>query len=660
MKINKIIINNYRRIYGEEIIDLSGSNDKNINLFFGANGSGKSTIYNAIFLALYGVEVKLEEATKKEPLINKKYLNEKTKGEICSLEVALDIEFDLKNYIISRKINIKNDPDIRFYVKEHSIHKWAFKPISQKDELIIKIISKTHTHILEDPLGFIQKEFPMDLAPFYLVDGDSVNDLEDRLGIQIATAVKEYSGMKLAGDTVDHLDRMIPRITSSNVTNDEIEELIKNLDKLTDKLIGLKKNKDTIEKEYIRAKDEYDTFIKNSNYDEIEKLKEDLRILQSDLLSIEKEEAIQSDNLKSYYQNVFNYFLIGDKVEKWIKEYDTLKEKGDVPQDITKGFLRNLLNEELCICGECLTSNYSERLKNINNLIEKKVDVDQNEVATIKSKITSGMDEAKELDLKNLDKEYRETLGKIDKLNSAISIISKEIDASVEKLKEGSGIASRFRIAENKFNTIKKEIGDLEDDIKFLEKKIHELSGEISESDINKLKKSLFEIIRSSINNQVQNFENSKRKEISQKLPQQTKDAELFIDEKWLISQKYKADNTSKGLSAGQALSSYLQYFSILLSELTSFEHKRFPIIIDSPSGKIDSKKTKDTYKTVFDENKSSQIIMFCTDKEWSSDLNSLWIKRLGKSFIINTDSDEYGKYKEGDWETFANYMSIK
>ena len=49
---------------------------------------------------------------------------------------------------------------------------------------------------------------------------------------------------------------------------------------------------------------------------------------------------------------------------------------------------------------------------------------------------------------------------------------------------------------------------------------------------------------------------------------------------------------------------------------------------------------------------------MFCTDKEWSNDLNKIWDKRLGTSYIINTDSDEYAEYKEGDWKAFKSYMS--
>ena len=658
MKINKIIINNYRRIYKEQVIDLTSSNNKNINLFFGANGSGKSTIYNSIFLAFYGVEVKLEEATKKEPLINKKYSNEKAQNEICSIEISLDMEFDSKQYTVTRKINIKNNSDLELHVKQHPEHKWAFRPVCESNELFIKQIHKNSGINISDPLGFIQKEFPMELAPFYLVDGDSVNDIEEKLGVQISSAVQKYSGIKLAGEIVKHLDFMIPRIDYLETSDSEIDDLNNMLDEKTDELNKKLQAKEKAEIEFKKAKEDYDELMKGVDPGELEQLEKLKKNLQNKLINSEKEEERLSNNLKSHYQNIFNYLLVGDQVKKWIKEYDDLKKSGEVPQDITKGFLKDLLAKELCICGEPLTCDCEERLKNINDLIDKKIEVDQSEVQNMKSKITSAIDEANELNLESLKEDYININVNIEKIKSEIDEIEGQIRGLGIAIEKGKPIIDAFIKAKNNLDKILNEIKILKNEIDKLIKKIEELTGDKATNDKLKLKKDLFTIIRNSINNRVKDFENTKRNEISLKLPQQTKDAELSIDENWLIAQKYKEDQKNKGLSAGQALSSYLQYFSILLSELTTDDSRRFPIIIDSPSGKIDSKKTNATYGAVFNENENSQIIMFCTDKEWSDDLNKIWDKRLGVSFIINTDSDEYAEYEEGGWKAFQNYMS--
>ena len=54
MKIDKIILENFRIYKGKNEIDLSSKNDKNINIIAGKNGFGKTTFLTSLIWCFYG------------------------------------------------------------------------------------------------------------------------------------------------------------------------------------------------------------------------------------------------------------------------------------------------------------------------------------------------------------------------------------------------------------------------------------------------------------------------------------------------------------------------------------------------------------------------------------------------------------------------------
>ena len=56
MKIEKLIINNFRQFFGEIEIEFSTDELKNVTVVHGANGSGKTSLLNAFKWCFYGHE----------------------------------------------------------------------------------------------------------------------------------------------------------------------------------------------------------------------------------------------------------------------------------------------------------------------------------------------------------------------------------------------------------------------------------------------------------------------------------------------------------------------------------------------------------------------------------------------------------------------------
>ena len=48
MKIKSLELTNFKQFYGNQIVDISTSSDKNVTVFRGVNGTGKTSLFTAI------------------------------------------------------------------------------------------------------------------------------------------------------------------------------------------------------------------------------------------------------------------------------------------------------------------------------------------------------------------------------------------------------------------------------------------------------------------------------------------------------------------------------------------------------------------------------------------------------------------------------------
>ena len=62
MKIDKIILTNFRQYYGENVIDLMTTKEKNLIIVGGKNGYGKTNFLLSLVWCLYGEDIgKIDE-----------------------------------------------------------------------------------------------------------------------------------------------------------------------------------------------------------------------------------------------------------------------------------------------------------------------------------------------------------------------------------------------------------------------------------------------------------------------------------------------------------------------------------------------------------------------------------------------------------------------
>ena len=140
MKISRIVLYNFNSYEGLNEFDFtSNDSDKNIILIGGKNGAGKTSLFTAIKIALYGplafgyVGVNSTYIAKIKDCINSKTFQKDVVKSYVQISVSLMVEREIKEYEITREwdytkqkleeegheIITKGKTNIKYFVKDY-------------------------------------------------------------------------------------------------------------------------------------------------------------------------------------------------------------------------------------------------------------------------------------------------------------------------------------------------------------------------------------------------------------------------------------------------------------------------------------------------------------------------------------------------------------
>ena len=165
MKINKIKLYNFSSYEGENIIDFSIiDNKKNIILIGGKNGAGKTSLFTAIKVALYGplaygyVGANSYYISRIKGLINSKAFQQDKVEAGVQITVSLKMQGEIKEYVITRKW---------YYLKQKLYENYYVE--NEKGKLSEQELSYFQ--------NYLQSIVPPDLFEFFLFDGEEVGKI---------------------------------------------------------------------------------------------------------------------------------------------------------------------------------------------------------------------------------------------------------------------------------------------------------------------------------------------------------------------------------------------------------------------------------------------------------------------------------------------------
>jgi len=519
-----------------------------------------------------------------------------------------------------------------------------------------------------DPETAMREILPENLSVFYLLDGEFLEGFWNKPE-QIEQGIEQISQLHLLSSTIDHLEKLsIPS-----------KGLGKDTDSITKQIQLLKWYEQSVDDDGIESftegvrwkdnPDEEDKFYHLSGKSRITDLKHDITKMENRLKSISREIGNVSVGgikiLKSEYDGTNKLFestkekrkiaetayrtslvtespflFLKGAIEKSLKIIEAHQKKGELPNETKKTFTSDLLERGTCICHTDLKSNkiddketnkariyVEEARKRISEDVGLDIAVKMR--YAFKHKLMDDYNDFLKIKFADPRKIFSELDTDCDELNTKLKGISSKMgsagdDKTTELIKEQDYLLDLITEANTKISEEKlklslneKKMGELKIQLdktitknQVAKKLNHELK--IWDKALNHLNKILDEL-KEEIRIGVQ----EKTWEIFTKLlsnPNEFTKFRINPDYSVVLLDQYNG-NKIIDISAGQSLLLTLAFVAAL-REPTGY---KFPLVIDSPLGKIDGSVRYNIGTMLPEYLPEEQITFLATDTEYAA-----------------------------------------
>ena len=354
MQINSLTLNNFSSYEGINYFDFSPNEGQNIILIGGLNGAGKTSLFSAIKVALYGplafgyVGVNSHYTKKIKEYINSKAFQKENVEASVTINISIMVDREIEDYEITRSWCYLNQKlEEQHFVKKNN-------RILNDQEL-----AYFHNYLL----GVI----PPSLFDFFLFDGEEVgsifstsnyntyvkNALFTMCDMDVFELIRKYAG-SYVGKTEDGSDGA--EVEAEYKANQlAVEKIEKNIERNEIRVGEIREKLEEIDLELT----EIDTAFKQAGGMSITE-KEALR---QELLNYEHVKQESSLKIKSFVENLMPFFIVKDFADNITKqldyeekvelfEYLTFKLQGDsfkknLKTDVSEDNINDVINAVL-------------------------------------------------------------------------------------------------------------------------------------------------------------------------------------------------------------------------------------------------------------------------------------------------------------------------
>ncbi len=650
MILNKVSIKNYRQ-YRDVEFEFSKDPEKNFTIIKGNNGTGKTTLLNALSWCLYGKEIHDYGDDSSMSLCNNKAANLAEVGQTITVSVSMEFNDDGDIIEFSRSIKYTKN----FDNLETDIFGSNFITTVTKDG---KTDIYEHNTLLRD------RRIPKKIENYFFFDGALLSEyFQDNTTKNIKDAVFELSQLNL----VNNLSKNLPNVTKKYIfkqkqinpklgqANDKIERYEKSIKNNEAKKIQLNQDIINAEREMKSLRNEmsrYNSEKVKADVKRDQELEKEIEDINKKLEKVEsKRKSLILENypyIKSYYSFI-NFLSYGDSARK----------KKFIPADFKLSFLKDLLEEGICICGADLKKDEAHR-KAIEELIANTSPLTDKseEITSILTKVEEGVLK----DIRGFKEEYYELNNQLVDLNKEFdkkSLERNEISANLltNPINEINRLESEYKKAEQKLSTAQRSIGRIDEEIKSDEKNLGtwrqqktkedglEIQSKEYENKIQfckeaeKIAKFTFDSLSKQMRDKIQDLTKEKFLKIIWK---EDEFVDIRINDfyKVFVKNKLGQEERPGDLSDGEKLSLGLCFMSAL-HNISGFD---LPIIMDTPLGNLDVDMRHNIAKFLpgFVENK--QTILLVTGTEYTEDFKNTIQPNVGKEYVIDWNNSKDGK----------------
>lgn len=645
MLIQRIKISNYKTYLSLDL-DLTVDDDRPIILIGGANGGGKTTLFEAISGALYGLKIENKEHFME--LLNQGALN------TAKPEISLQITFVGKVLGQQQKYILK-----RVYQLNPQGKTLESVSLNMNGNMYVygtMTAPKDRVKAEQEINKIIKANLPQELSQYFLFDAMQSSELLKknvfaqtiRDNFENVLGFKKYLQLKRAAEKLQQ--EWAQQRLEAEKEAQEYNELCAQKDKLTADLNTCIAEQDTkykylasVEVEYKRAKD---------GAQEASALNKKIQELASKIDDIVKRAATYAEDLKAFVDNIeIDLFLpklasnLALEINNilHIKELLQKENTGAYPLETLKDVTNKIITylKDLSLCSESVDEeqvvSHIVAIQNSTNKEDPFGYLDEAEVTALSNLVKrTGSNQFIALDRQRQELEIQ--LSTLDNLRSQ--------KQTLEQTQAGGNeyLIQNYEAAQKQIEKLKSQEATLKADIQRLEKRIHQFDVQIQqEPDIKfdtlvKLKP-LFEKIADSLLKK-------KKAQIESEMQQQLN--KLLVSYKGHVAKVELSDSIEQfniklyhtagnEISLNQLNAASKQIFiQVLLKVLRNLGDYNPPVMIDTVMGVLDNE-SRDALMEEYFPQLAEQTILLCTTSEIRTDSDYIKLEPfISKTYTLH------------------------
>lgn len=627
MLFERLEIENFASYYGVHSINLEITPEKPVIIFIGGTGHGKTSIFDAINWSLYGGEYERDLIKRRQRKIED-YLNQKALREAfenntsTEMSCTLYFEHDNVHYYISQSLCIKP--------KRNTFGNLV--PI-QTDRItsLYKVTHRgDHVPLVYDTI-FLDEILPSNVKDYFLFDGDRIYQLSNPgSSQQVRDAIYRVVDLELLQNAQEHISQIAAeyRKEAKKQSTGELSSIESDYNESHEKLARFKKTLSDYKQEDHAIRDQIDILEqKLSELPDTSKLQARRTEIERQLKQTEGQIEEKVSNIRKNLTSAA-LALAREPMMSLITDLDTKRKKGQIPRNISKSLLIDLISLKTCLCGTEFTEGDQIFINLNKRLIEESKRSSGQEFIELFYQVKHTNENTNDsiLRLKELNKEHNYLSNSYQELNIAL----KQVDNDLEKLpKEDIGIiTNELRDRRNALVTITRNITlltvrieECDTNIRSLEKKRVELGKKQKEYIHLQRRETLAQSAASHLEDIYEKFAEESRKAIEELTRKEFKNFaetaeayEVALDENYeLLVLDPNGNKALQRLSMGQSQCLSLSF----ITAISRVSEKAPPLVIDMPFGRLDP----DVHNTVSKRlpELTSQLILFLIPQvEWN------------------------------------------
>lgn len=667
--IKRLDFQNYRKAGTYSLSFDDSRNGYHMYGIIAANGTGKTTILNAITWCLYEKEYQLKDESTALPIINSKKLNEMNLDESVEVSVKLTIQDEDKEIVFERKIKVIRSQ------KDNGVPCAILDTRSDFVVTVSDLLSSDSTKSYSNEEGqyYVAEYFENSIHDFFFFDGEKLEEfftLKKATSIQASVeAIAQISlldtVMKNSGEIATGLVR---KVAKSRPNLKKLEKESDEVYKAWQDNINSKRALEIKKEDAVTQKRNIDVLLReNSSSASLQREKklleaetERIRNKQKELYKRKVKFAIKSVTLVKLYPRII----------KALKLIDEKGASGDYSVLLSKKQLQNILSDAISHstnCPLCGSGFGGKQIAYLQDIISRQT-VDDDTSYSLRS-LKEDLETAKR-EILAFRKSYTEIEEKEIQLQDILDETEQQYITASEKL-------SRLGTARNEkgevidFSKLESDSRKLEADISTHDQAIGALNAIITnyENKYIRKKNEYEEAVKKEnedadsqkvidtlhfINNNMSCVKNSITQEVRENLEKITWEifskvvkrkgvfGSISIDEAYRLSlyDEYGQEMTGSSCATEYMILAYA--YTLAIHEASGHN---CPLVIDSPLGRVSGEIRENTADMLLETSRNKQIIMLFTEDEYSEKVRKLFD---GKSMMQTIKLSADNKTWEG------------